>query len=309
MELDRSGVVGAGSFGTAIAQALRTPVVLWGRDPEVIESINSKNQNSKYFPGIALKRDVYGTCNMREVEACSIIFICVPAAATRVVCRLIGNKYKGIIVICSKGIEDSGSLMHEVVAEANPAAEIAVLSGPNFAQDLVKEESCITTVATYNQKPFRDLFQENVEVDFRKDLVGVEICSVFKNILALACGLAQGGGINLSTQAAVMFKGFQAMEKLLQQKGGDIETLKSPAGLGDLWLTTLGPTSRNYKMGVNLVQNQEDSSFLSEGLLSVAVLAKSCRFCSFLWNVVQKLSREESIEERKFIVREELSKL
>ena len=305
MELVRLGVVGAGSFGTAMVQCLRLPTLVWCRDETVAESLNQDQRNRKHFPEVLLEGDIEATCQVEPVRRCRMIFICVPATAVREVCELIGSEYNGTLVICSKGVEESGKLMPEVTEETNPGAKVAILSGPNFAQDLVVNRPCITTIATKAQVQF-DVFKENLKVHPSSDVAGVAVCGVFKNVLALACGLAHGAEINLTTQAAVVLRGFQEMEQLLVRKSGKVETLHSPAGLGDLWLTTLGSNSRNYKVGINLVRGRDYGGMLAEGLLSISALAQDSMFCASLWHTVQKIQQTSSLNKRKAMVEQEL---
>ncbi|HUO89756.1 MAG TPA: NAD(P)H-dependent glycerol-3-phosphate dehydrogenase [Rhizomicrobium sp.] len=257
----RIGVVGGGSWGTALALVAAEAgrdVLLWAREPEVIESIARARQNASYLPGIALPDAVRATGDLVAAAASDAVLVVVPAQHLReslvALAPLIVDDTP--LVLCSKGIErDSGKLLTEVLAEAAPKAQPAVLSGPSFARDVAKGlPTAITIAARFDIA--RRLQASLSHAQFRPyasdDLTGVALGGAAKNVYAIACGTVDGLGLGESARAALLARSFAELARLGEALGARSETLMGLSGLGDLVLTASSPSSRNFAFGQRL---------------------------------------------------------
>ena len=284
------GVIGAGAWGTAIAQVMASDgrsVALWAREPDVVAAINDRHENSAFLPGIALSPGIRATADLAEVGAAALIFVVTPAQHMRAVLRdLPGGGAP--LVLCSKGIEaGSLKLLHQVAGEI-ASGPVAVMSGPTFAHEVAagkptavtlacedadgEEGGCAPGIAALISRPsFRPYTST--------DVVGAEIGGAVKNVLAIACGVVEGAGLGQNARAALIARGFAEMTRFGLARGARAETLAGLSGLGDLVLTCSSTSSRNYSLGVGLGQGRPaaellaDRRTIAEGAFTAPVLA------------------------------------
>lgn len=250
------GVLGGGSWGTALAlAAVRAgrQVTLWARESEVVDSINGKHENAIFLPGVSLPSEIKATGNLGTLEACDAILLVAPAQHLRVTLAEL-PKTSAPLVLCAKGIErNSGKLLTEVLHEAAPDAEPAILSGPSFAKDVsIGLPTAVTVaarmdVATRLQAALGSLTFRPYATD---DLIGVALGGAAKNVYAIGCGIVAGMKLGDSARAAFLARGFSELCRLGEALGARSETLMGLSGLGDLVLTATSPTSRNYAFGL-----------------------------------------------------------
>ena len=272
--MKRVGVVGAGAWGTALAiTAARagSEVTLWAREPEVVASINGRQENEMFLPGIKLPESVHAVNDLEAILAQDALLMVVPAQYVGITCE--GLSSAGLddsfpIVICSKGIEqDSLKLMSEVVAEhfSNP---LAILSGPTFAIDVAKGLPASVTLAcgdaALGEKITQLVVHPKFNVRHSDDIIGPQICGAMKNVIAIACGIVEGKGFGESAKAALITEGLAEINQLCVAKGGNPETAMGLCGLGDLILTCNSHTSRNMSLGYALGQGKTLKEILSE---------------------------------------------
>ena len=270
----RVGVVGAGAWGTALAvTAARadSEVTLWAREPEVVASINGRQENEMFLPGIKLPDTVHAVNDLEAILAQDALLMVAPAQYVGITCE--GLASAGLdgslpIVICSKGIEqDSLRLMSEVTAEhfSNP---LAILSGPTFAIEVAKGLPASVTLACGNLELGHKIAQLVVHPKFSvhhsDDVIGPQICGAMKNVIAIACGIVEGKGFGESAKAALITEGLAEINQLCVAKGGKPETAMGLCGLGDLILTCNSHTSRNMSLGYALGQGKMLEEILSE---------------------------------------------
>lgn len=273
------GVIGGGAWGTALAQVAAhagQSVKLWAREIDVVHSINTTRENALFLPGIALNEAVTATGNLEEVADADAILAVVPAQYMRQSLQHLAiYAHAGLpIVLCSKGIEQGTlKLMTDVLAEELPACVGAVLSGPSFAKDVAKGLPTAVTLACADAELGAKLVDMLGIATFRpylsNDLIGAEIGGAVKNVLAIACGMADGRGLGESARAALITRGFTEMTRLGVALGGHARTLAGLCGLGDLVLTCSSTSSRNFSLGVALGKGHTLEQAL-EGKLSVA---------------------------------------
>ena len=272
--MKRVGVVGAGAWGTALAiTAARagSDVTLWAREPDVVASINGREENEMFLPGIKLPDTVHAVNDLEAMLAQDALLMVAPAQYVGSTCE--GLASAGLddslpIVICSKGIEqDSLKLMSEVVAEHFPNP-LAILSGPTFAIEVAKGLPASVTLAcgdaTLGQNLAQLVVHPKFSVHHSDDIIGPQICGAMKNVIAIACGIIEGKGLGESAKAALITEGLAEISQLCVATGGKSETAMGLCGLGDLILTCNSHTSRNMSLGYALGQGKTLEAILSE---------------------------------------------
>lgn len=271
---DRVAVIGAGSWGTALAATLARAGVktcLWGRDDAVVEGVNSRSCNARHLPDVVLPQTLRATTDMQAALGhADAALIVVPSRSVRSVARQVAEYAPDDmpIAVCAKGIEaETGLLMTQVAEEELGQRPVGCLSGPTFARETALGHPTAATVAfdfTYadrlqpHQSPAARLAVSMTTESFRAyvsdDLVGVEIGGAVKNVIAIACGMMTGAGFAENTRAALITRGLDEMKALAEALGGRRETVTGLSGIGDLSLTCSSPTSRNMSLGQQLGQ-------------------------------------------------------
>jgi glycerol-3-phosphate dehydrogenase (NAD(P)+) len=279
LKFERIGIVGAGAWGTALAiacnQAGRS-CLLWAAEPEVAGTINTTGENAAFLPGVPIPQSIRVSNALSDMADCDAILAVTPAQYTRqTLTTLSSHLQHGVpVVLCAKGIERSTlALMSEVLNQCAPGAIPAVLSGPSFAKEVAIGLPTAVTLACPDRAAGDDLIAAISSASFRlyysDDLVGAEIGGSVKNVLAIACGIADGLGLGESARAALITRGFAEMTRLGEAMGARRETLTGLCGLGDLILTCSSQQSRNFSLGRALAQGQNSKEALS-GKRSVA---------------------------------------
>lgn len=279
MNFSSAGVIGAGAWGTALAQVTGwagLDTLLQAREPEVVESIRERRINEAFLPGVTLDDHVQVTSDLADLAACDLVLAVPPAQHLRGTMRAFAPHYRPgtPIVLCAKGIErGSLKLMTQVLAEEIPGATVAVLSGPSFAADVSRGLPTAVTLACEDADLGERLMQALSAPTFRPylatDLIGAEAGGALKNVLAIACGIVEGLELGRSAHAALITRGFAEMTRLAVALGGEAETVAGLCGLGDLVLTCSSPMSRNMSLGLALGQGQSVEQALA-GKRSVA---------------------------------------
>ncbi len=284
------GVVGAGAWGTALAQVAASggeEVLIWALEPEVVEAINGRNENSLYLKNMPLSPSIEAVGDIGRLESCDIFLVVTPAQHLRSVAGRLPTSTRPLI-LCSKGIEDStGLLMHEVAREVQPEAPIAVLSGPTFAHEVAAGLPTAVTLAVEDQALGARLAERIARPFFRPylvdDVAGAEIGGAVKNVLAIACGVVEGRGLGLNARSALISRGFAEMTRFGLAKGARAETLAGLAGLGDLVLTCSSTSSRNFSLGKGIGEGARPADLLAdrrtvaEGAFTAPVLNREAR--------------------------------
>ncbi|MEC3950932.1 NAD(P)H-dependent glycerol-3-phosphate dehydrogenase [Sphingobium sp. HWE2-09] len=280
----KAGVIGAGAWGTALAQLLASDgqdVALWALEPDVVSGINATSENPLYLPGIALSSSIRATGEMADLAGCDLLLVVSPAQHLR---SVVAQAPAGVpLVLCSKGIEAGSSLlMSEVAKAAQPNSPIAVLSGPTFAHEVAKGLPTAITLACEDRALGQRLAARIARPAFRPylsdDVIGAEIGGAVKNVLAIACGVAEGAGLGLNARAALISRGFAEMTRFGMARGARAETLGGLSGLGDLVLTCSSTNSRNFSLGKGLGEGRTAADLLSnrrtvaEGAFTAPVL-------------------------------------
>jgi glycerol-3-phosphate dehydrogenase (NAD(P)+) len=260
-----AAIMGAGMWGTTFAQVLcdaGTPAVLWGRHPELAESINERHENPAYLPGITLTSALRATADpAAALDGAELVVLAVPAQTLRQNLTGWGALLPpgALLVSLMKGIEDGTRLrMSQVIAEITGAGpdRIAVITGPNLAREIAERQYAATVVACTDDTTAKQLQQACHTPYFRPytnpDVIGCELGGAVKNVIALAVGIAVGMGLGDNTKAMLITRGLAEMARLGTSLGADQHTFAGLAGMGDLVATCGSPLSRNRTFGENL---------------------------------------------------------
>ena len=267
----RIGVVGAGAWGTALAQVAAAngeEVTIWALESEVVDSINTGHENVLYLKCLALSPAIRATGDLGDLAGCDAFLVVTPAQHLRaVVAKLPAGGQP--LVLCAKGIEEgSGLLMHEVAKAVQPSSPIAVLSGPTFAHEVAAGLPTAVTLAAADREMGERLIAHIARPHFRPyysdDVAGAEVGGAVKNVLAIACGVVEGRGLGLNARAALISRGFAEMTRFGLAKGARPETLAGLAGLGDLVLTCSSTSSRNFSLGKGLGEGARAADLLAD---------------------------------------------
>jgi glycerol-3-phosphate dehydrogenase (NAD(P)+) len=295
----KAGIIGAGAWGTALAQLLASDgqdVALWALEPDVVDAINAGHENPLYLANIPLSPSIRATGAMADLAACEMLLVVSPAQHLR---RVVAQAPAGVpLVLCSKGIEAGTSLlMSEVAQQARPGSPIAVLSGPTFAHEVARGLPTAITLACEDRDLGQRLAARIARASFRPylsdDVIGAEIGGAVKNVLAIACGVAEGAGLGLNARAALISRGFAEMTRFGLARGARAETLGGLSGLGDLVLTCSSTNSRNFSLGKGLGEGARAADLLSnrrtvaEGAHTAPVLRDAARAAGVEMPVVE----------------------
>lgn len=266
--ISKACVVGSGSWGTAFTGILAPnvgEVVLWCRSAQVAEEINLKRRNPRRLCSYELCDNVSATADAAvALDGAGVVVLAVPSAHLRAVCRAIAPHVAcdAIIVVLTKGMElDTHKLMHEIAAdELGDASRIAVVSGPNHAEEISCGQVSAAVVASSNTSVAERvqglLFSYSFRSYVSSDVVGVEVCGAVKNVVAIACGLAAGLGAGDNTLAVLMTRGIAEVARISSALGGDPLTPMGLAGMGDLVATCTSEHSRNRTFGEALAHGE-----------------------------------------------------
>lgn len=266
------GVIGAGAWGTALAQMLASDgrdVVLWAYEAEVVEAINTQHANPTYLPNAALSERIAATGELDALAALDTVLAVTPA---QVLARVLGGLQIAPrdLVLCSKGIDAAtGELMNDVARAAVPGSEIAVLSGPTFAHEVAAGLPTAITLACEGGREQWDRLSPNIARPafrpyYTDDVTGAEIGGSIKNVLAIACGVVDGLSLGQNARAALIARGYAEMLRFGETLGARTETLAGLCGLGDLVLTCSSTSSRNYSLGIALGQGQSAAELMAD---------------------------------------------
>lgn len=305
MTQDRVAVLGAGSWGTALANLLAAKgvdTVLWSFEPDVARAIESGHRNSKYLSEIALDPRLRATSSIDEAVADASVVVSVsPSHVVRQVMEKAAPAISpdALVVSASKGIEvDSLQTMDEVLAEVLPGTlgtGAAYLSGPSFALEVGLGYPTAVTVASRSPEAAiraQELFQTDYfRVYTTSDVHGVELGGALKNVVAIASGVVDGLGFGHNTMAALITRGLAEITRLGVALGADPLTFAGLAGMGDLILTCTGGLSRNRSVGVELGKGRP----LDEVLGEMVMVAEGVRTAKSAWQLARKMDIEMPI--------------
>ena len=256
----RCAVIGGGAWGTALAHLLATnghDVRLWAREPEVVESVNSRHENAMFLAGAVLLPSLSATTDIAVAVAnATIVVYATPSTHLRSIAKVAAPHVVdgATIAVASKGIEEGTlALMTDVIASEHPRNAVVAISGPSFAAEVVANQPTAIVAASVNAaaaaRVQQALSNQTFRVYTQRDVIGVELGGALKNVMAVATGIVEGVGLGYNSRAALITRGLAEMTRLGVALGATASTFAGLAGIGDLVLTCTGSLSRNRAIG------------------------------------------------------------
>lgn len=278
MKCVRVAVLGAGSWGTALADLLARnghDVGLWTWSIEMADELRQSGSNERFLPGVEFSTNLTVTADLRSaLEAADFVLSASPSHRVRSVVEAAAPFVPGnaVVISASKGFElETGLRMTQVIGEVlgpEMADASVVLSGPSFAAELARQLPTAVTLASRTPTNAEDVQQlcqnEHFRLYTQPDVIGTEVGGSLKNVMAIAAGISDGLGLGANARAALLTRGLAEMSRLAERMGGQLATLAGLAGMGDLVLTCTGDLSRNRRVGLALGAGRSLESVLAE---------------------------------------------
>lgn len=288
--MKQAGIIGGGAWGTALACATARAgldTTLWALEDEVVEAINQTRENSVFLTDVRLPDGISATTDMADLADSDFVLMVCPAQFMRPVSeQLVGHLTPGTpLVICAKGIEKTtGHFMSQVLSETAPDHPVIILSGPTFASEVATGLPAAITIAGDDDGLLKTFAEAIGQPTFRpywtNDIIGAQIGGALKNVLAVACGIAEGKNFGQNARAALITRGMMEMLRFAEANNAEFETLMGLCGLGDLILTCSSLQSRNMSFGKALGEGQTMEEILArrktvaEGVHSAEIVHK-----------------------------------
>ena len=283
------GVIGAGSLGTALSQTISENVdelLLHVRKQNLCDDINNTGYNTHYYPNQKLNDNIKATTDLKDLNDCEVIFLAIPSSAFRDTLKGLKGiiSQDTILVTTAKGIEyPSLNTMGDLISEYFDENYV-VLSGPNFASEIMLNQPTITNIASRkaenSQKVKEILTTKYFKVKIINDIRGIELCGVLKNINAIANGVCEGMNVNENARYGILTKSFKDTIAIIEAFGGDSYTAHEYCGFGDLILTSTSSESRNHTLGIlygqKLIIDEAASGIVFEGKNSIRAVKDIC---------------------------------
>ena len=265
-KIDKICIVGTGAWGTALAHLASynvRKILFYNIDQEKINKFNIAHINRDYFPDRVLSNNIIGICNVQKCQDIQALIFVVPAQnfrqALNIFLPIMRSNKETAIVICSKGIENrSKKFLSQIIEEIDLNNPLVILSGPNFAKEIIIDKLSVATVASKDRDAL-DLVEKifcssNFKLEKISDVIGLQICGAAKNVYAIGAGMIAGLELGENFHAAFMKAVINEMHLILYNLKADPETIFSYGGIGDLFLTCSSTTSRNFEFGYMLAK-------------------------------------------------------
>lgn len=297
----KTAVLGSGAWGTTFGAVLADAgcdVTLWGRDGTVASEVTLRHSNERFLPGITLPELMVGTTDAHEALAdAEIVAVALPSQKVRAVIEPLIDAISpdATIVSLMKGVELASHMrMSEVLAEVwrVPRGRVAVVSGPNLAKEIAAKQPTATVVAASTQEVAERVARATASGYFRPytntDVLGVELSGAYKNIIAVAVGIAGGMGFGHNTTATVITRGLAEITRLGLALGARPDTFSGLAGMGDLIATCASPLSRNHTLGAHI----GSGAGLQDAIARTGGTAEGVTTCQS----IQALARDNNVD-------------
>ena len=277
MSFQHIGIVGAGSWGTALAVLVsenRVPITVWGHNAKHIAEVAAARENTAYLPGVALSDSLRFTAELDDLAACDLILFVTPSKAVREVAARLSTtavNRDAVLLSCTKGVErGSGLRMSEIIAEFFPHNPVAVLSGPGHAEEVARKMPTAIVLGCRDAGVLQRLQPVFTAPFFRsytsEDVPGIELGGALKNIFAIATGVADGLGLGDNSKAALVTRSLAELIRVGIALGGQRDTFQGLSGIGDLMVTCFSRHSRNRAVGERLPDIVSSMNMVAEGV-------------------------------------------
>lgn len=299
-------IIGAGGWGTALSLLLHSKghhVRLWAYVPAHVTEMQTKHENVHFLPGVPLPPDLEIGCDLAHaVQGAELVVMAVPSHSMRQSCQKLPRLIVPILSV-SKGIEnETGKRMTEVIAETQPGAPVAVLSGPSHAEEVARGTPTAVVAASLDSSLSQFVQETFMTSQFRiytgDDLIGVELGGSLKNVIAIAAGITDGLGLGDNAKAALVTRGQAEMSRLGMARGARQETFFGLSGIGDLMVTCFSKWSRNRGVGERLGQGEP----LDRILASMQMVAEGVKTAKSAVTLAQQTGIEMPITLEVFAV-------
>ena len=286
--MKKCGIIGAGAWGSAISTIIQSnKIYIWSQNKKTVDSINKKKTN-EYLKGIKLPKNLIATSDFKKLVDCNYFFIATPTQHTSSIIRRF-RKYKisQNFIICSKGIEiKSGKFLSQVVKEIFPKSNIAILSGPCFADEVAKELPTAVLLASKKKRFFNEIsklvYKKNFRLYYSDDILGCQLGGAIKNVYAIGAGIVSGLKLGENARSAFISRSFAEILRLSKSIGAKEKTFFGLSGLGDLILTCNSKKSRNTNFGELIARNKrkkiinmiKNNKTITEGYYTTKALFK-----------------------------------
>ena len=298
------GIVGAGSWGTALALVLQRNglnVTVWGNDPEAVKDINLRHENRQYLPGVTLPESLRFTNTLGELVGSDLLLLVPPSHALREVASRLAKVPPtpgAVLLCCTKGVErGTGLRMSQVLAETLPQYPVAVLSGPSHAEEVARRAPTAVVLGCEDAEILGRLQSAFSNAVFRayvsSDVTGIELGGALKNTFAIAAGVCDGLGLGDNTKAALVTRALAEMIRLGVALGGRMETFQGLSGIGDLMVTCFSRHSRNRSFGERLARGETAQQIIA----TTKMVAEGVPNTYSAWECAQRLGVDAPIIE------------
>ncbi|MEP6821043.1 MAG: NAD(P)H-dependent glycerol-3-phosphate dehydrogenase [Chthoniobacterales bacterium] len=307
MKFHRTAVLGAGSWGTALANLWAkggNQVSLWGHNPERAERLRSTRE-SNYLPGIQLPSSVHVTSDLADCADADLIVVVTPSTAVRSIAEQLRPfaRKDAVLLSCTKGIEHgTGLRITEILSATLPDHTVAVLSGPNLAVEVSRDLPTATVLGCEKAECAEALQQYLGSSRFRiyssDETVGIELGGALKNVFAIPAGVSDGLGLGDNSKSALVTRALAEMLRLGTAMGGNPRTFYGLSGAGDLIATCFSQHSRNRKVGEQLGRGKT----LDEITSSMQMVAEGIPTTRSAYECAQRLQVETPIIDQAYAV-------
>ena len=308
MTFKRTAVLGAGSWGTALAvlwSKRGNDITLWGHDAERTERLHSARENSDYLPGLKLPPAIHVTSNLADCAAADLLVFVTPSVAVRSVAEQVRPfvSKDAVLLSCTKGIEHgSGLRMTEILTELFPDNTVAVLSGPNLAVEVSRDLPTATVLGCRQSECAEELQQYLGSSRFRiyssDETTGIELGGALKNVFAIPAGVSDGFGLGDNSKAALVTRSLAELLRLGTAMGGSPTTFYGLSGAGDLIATCFSQHSRNRQVGEQLGRGRSLEQITS----SMRMVAEGVPTTKSAYECARKLNIETPIIDQVYAV-------
>ncbi|MCA0133544.1 NAD(P)H-dependent glycerol-3-phosphate dehydrogenase [Winogradskyella alexanderae] len=287
------GILGGGSWGTTVASLLakNNNTILWARNEDTVNEINTRHMNSKYLPGGELNKNLVASNSIEDtVKNADVIVVGIPSQHFRDALKIAKPYIRPWVPIVSlaKGLElDTKKRMTQIIEEELPGHPAGVLTGPNLAKEIHAGQAAAAVIAMVDDtiaKQLQGSFSTGLfRVYTNDDVIGCELGGALKNILAIASGMGDGANAGDNTRAALITRGLSELTRLGKAMGGKGSTFSGLAGMGDLVATCSSSKSRNYQVGFQLGKGKrlehiiEEMNEVAEGVKTAKVVMELAR--------------------------------